>query len=55
MRSVEVGAWYKEYWIIKKGLSPGDVVIVDGTNKVTNGGAVHVTSTLVAPHPSGSP
>ncbi len=50
MRNVEVGDWYKEYWIIKKGLFPGDVVIVDGTNKVTEGGAVHVTSTAIAPH-----
>ena len=50
MRNVEVGDWYKEYWIIKKGLFPGDVVIVEGTNKVVEGGAVHVTSTMVAPH-----
>ncbi len=49
MRSVEVGEWYKEYWIIKKGIFPGDVVIVEGTNKVTNGAPVHVTSTTMAP------
>lgn len=33
-RSVDAGEWYKDYWIINSGLSVGDKVIVDGTNKV---------------------
>ena len=44
LRGVEVGDWYKEYWIIKRGLSSGDVVVVSGTNKVNPGAQVHVTS-----------
>lgn len=48
MRAVEVGAWYQNYWIIRKGLAPGETVIVDGTNKVTEGATVHVVSTSSA-------
>lgn len=51
MRSVEVGDWYEDYWIIKKGLFPGDVVIVDGVNKVSEGATVNVTSTSTVPPP----
>lgn len=51
IRNVEVGEWYESYWIIKKGLFPGDVVIVDGVNKVTDGATVNVTSTSTVPTP----
>lgn len=34
IREVEVGDWYQKNWIITDGLIPGDVVIVDGINKV---------------------
>ncbi len=49
MRGVEVGEWYKEYWIIKKGLVSGDVVVVSGINKVEPGARVQVTSTSKLP------
>jgi membrane fusion protein (multidrug efflux system) len=51
MRNVEVGDWYGDYWIIKKGLFPEDVVIVDGVNKVTEGAIVNVASTSTVPPP----
>lgn len=44
MRQVKVGEWYKSYWIIDEGLQPGDVVVVDGTNKIQNGSKVKVVS-----------
>jgi membrane fusion protein (multidrug efflux system) len=34
MRMVEVGDWYRQYWIIKSGLKKGDRVVVDGLNKI---------------------
>lgn len=43
-REVQVGEWYKNYWIIHEGLQGGDVVVVEGTNKVQNGSAVKVIS-----------
>ncbi len=36
-RSVEVGEWYKDRWLILGGLQPGDEVIVEGVNKVVAG------------------
>jgi membrane fusion protein, multidrug efflux system len=36
-RSVETGEWAGDNWIIKAGLSKGDVVVVDGTIKVQPG------------------
>ena len=36
MRSVSPGDWYQDYWIIDEGLAGGDVVIVEGVNKVQN-------------------
>lgn len=47
-RIVEVGPLYKNYWIIQKGLEPGDVVVVEGTNKIEEGSTVKVTSTASA-------
>ena len=41
---VEVGDWFENYWIIKKGLQPGDCVVADGVNKVRDGAQLHVLS-----------
>lgn len=37
VRPVKLGQWYKDYWIINKGLNEGDVVISTGVNRVQNG------------------
>lgn len=55
LRGVEVGEWYKEYWIIKQGLNSGDVVVVSGTNKVDPGATVKITSLSKLPVDSQSP
>lgn len=36
IRSVVVGDWYQEYWIIQSGLEKGDRVITAGVNKISN-------------------
>jgi len=36
-RSVETGDWVGDNWIIKSGLSKGDIVVVDGTIKIQPG------------------
>lgn len=35
--NVEVGDWYENGWIIKSGLKDGDVVIIEGVNKIAPG------------------
>ncbi len=42
---VEVGDWFENYWIIKQGLKPGDVVVADGVNRVHEGATIHILST----------
>ncbi len=42
IRFVEPGEWYKQDWIIKNGLAEGDVVIVDGVNRIQSGSKVVV-------------
>lgn len=42
VRPIEPGDWYQNYWIINKGLNPGDVVIAQGINKVQNGSKVKI-------------
>ena len=42
LRNVEVGEWYEDYWIIKQGLNAGEIVLVDGINKVASGDVVHI-------------
>lgn len=37
IRPVSLGEWYQDYWIVKKGLQEGDVVVSTGVNKVQNG------------------
>ena len=44
LRSVEVGAWYKEFWVITQGINQGELVVADGINKVQEGATVHVRS-----------
>ncbi len=39
---IEAGSWYKDDWIILSGLQAGDIVIVDGINKIKPGQAVEV-------------
>jgi membrane fusion protein, multidrug efflux system len=36
-RMIEVGDWNGDNWVIEKGLSSGDIVIVDGTSKIQPG------------------
>lgn len=42
IRYVELGAWFKEDWIINSGLQKGDVIVVDGINKIRKGTPVTV-------------
>ncbi|MEI8300086.1 MAG: efflux RND transporter periplasmic adaptor subunit [Chlamydiota bacterium] len=46
LRAVETGDWYRDYWIINKGLKKGDLVIAQGVNRIYNGADVHVVSTI---------
>jgi membrane fusion protein, multidrug efflux system len=43
-RDVKVGDWFENYWIIKEGLKEGELVVVDGTNKVAEGDSVKIKS-----------
>ncbi len=47
LRTIHVGDWYENYWIIKEGLQPGELVVVEGTNRVADGASVKVTSTFL--------
>lgn len=42
IRYVELGSWFKEDWIINAGLQKGDVIVVDGINKIRKGTPVTV-------------
>ncbi|MBM3197930.1 MAG: efflux RND transporter periplasmic adaptor subunit [Chlamydiae bacterium] len=42
LRDVVVGEWFENFWIIKEGLQPGDIVVVEGTNKIAPGDAVTI-------------
>lgn len=50
-RLVTPGKWYKDYWIINQGLKQGDVVVVEGVNKVGPGSAVQVKTWVTLPPP----
>ena len=55
MRDVETGPWSDGQWIINRGLSPGDRVIVDGIQKVAPGRSarpVPLADSTAAPAPS---
>lgn len=34
VQPIEAGGWYQSFWIIKSGLQAGDLVIIDGVNKI---------------------
>ena len=51
LRSVDAGAWYDKYWVINEGLNPGEVVVAEGTNKVSDGVLVEVQSIETVPPP----
>ena len=51
VQPVVVGEWYKDFWIVEKGLKEGDVVIGIGVNKVRNGGRVVVNNWLPSSPP----
>ena len=40
VRPIEAGPWDGTNWVINSGLNPGDIVIVDGVNKVLPGASV---------------
>jgi membrane fusion protein (multidrug efflux system) len=40
-RDIEAGAWSGDLWIVRKGLSPGDRIVIDGVQKVAPGRPVH--------------
>lgn len=52
-RDIEPGEWSGDLWIVRKGLQPGDRVVVDGIQKIASGRAVRpvpfVDSTGTAP------
>jgi membrane fusion protein (multidrug efflux system) len=43
MQDIEPGEWHGDNWIIKSGLKTGDVVVVDGVDKIFPGSAVTPT------------
>ncbi len=43
-RPVTVGDWYDNGWFINEGLHPGDQLVVDGGQRLSNGATVIVTS-----------
>lgn len=45
LRPIVEGAWYKNYWIIKKGLHVGEWVVANGVNNVQEGSVVKIVST----------
>lgn len=45
-KEVEVGPWHKNQWFINKGLTAGDIVIVEGTIKLTAGQPVKIASSV---------
>jgi membrane fusion protein (multidrug efflux system) len=44
VRTVEVGRGYQNQWIVRKGLKPGEKVVVDGTQKVKPGVVVKASA-----------
>jgi len=46
VRPIKPGDWYKDYWIVEEGLSPGDVIVATGVNRVQNGTPVHIVHML---------
>ena len=46
VRPIVPGPWSQNDWIIWSGLNPGDVVIIDGVNKVLPGSSVKITNPI---------
>ncbi|MDR3624184.1 MAG: efflux RND transporter periplasmic adaptor subunit [Chlamydiales bacterium] len=46
MVEIDPGEWFENYWIIKSGLKPGDLVVSDGVNKVYPGLPVTITKQI---------
>lgn len=46
IQNVEVGDWYGDYWIITEGLKEGELVVVDGVNKVGQNVPVKITKEI---------
>jgi membrane fusion protein (multidrug efflux system) len=53
-RDIVVGPWYRADWVIDKGLGPGELVIVDGIQKVQPGTTVRATAFIEAPPTAGT-
>ncbi len=45
-RPVELGVWYKDYWIIDSGLKAGDIVVAKGVNKIKKGTPLTIQTLL---------
>jgi membrane fusion protein (multidrug efflux system) len=43
IRPVEVGAWFGDAWFIDRGLTAGDVVVVDGMVRLSPGAPVNAS------------
>lgn len=43
-RKVQVGEWYKNYWVINDGLTVGEKIVAEGVNKVDEGTKVNVVA-----------
>lgn len=52
MKPVKTGDWYENTWVIQSGLNPGELVIVDGVNKVQPGTIVNITKETPSNDPS---
>ncbi len=52
VRPVTAGDWYQNNWIIEEGLAAGDIVIVEGVNKVQNHSPVTIQHLIPAPRSS---
>ncbi len=48
-KTIEIGSWYEQFWIIKGGLESGSNVVVDGVNKIEPGSKVKVVGTVALP------
>ena len=47
-RDVTMGLQQGSDWVVEKGLAPGDVVVVDGTQKLKSGTPVHAQPLVAA-------
>lgn len=52
LRPVKTGDWYENTWVIQSGLEPGELVVVDGVNKIQPGSIVNITKETPSNDPS---